>query len=88
MLSHSSLDALISYTPEEMADQNRAHELSEVSKEVDINIDEGHHDQQKHTPSRHIENVVRVRRLFSTTQLFMFSLTNMGLWEGMCTYVS
>lgn len=34
-----------------------------------------------------IDSQTRVRRLFSTTQIFIFSLTYMGLWEGMCTYV-
>lgn len=71
-----------------MADRHAPQEMSEHSKEIDINVheDDGQkqHDQKASAPKT-IENAVRVRRLFSTAQLFMFSLTNMGLWEGMCT---
>lgn len=31
------------------------------------------------------EDQTRTRRLFSTSQLFAFSLTYMAVWEGMCT---
>lgn len=32
-----------------------------------------------------IEHQTRTRRLFSSSQLFAFSLTYMAVWEGMCT---
>lgn len=71
-----------------MADRNAPQEMSEHSKDIDVDVHEDYgqkqHDQKTSAPET-IESAVRVRRLFSTAQLFMFSLTNMGLWEGMCT---
>lgn len=64
-------------------DENGSYELTETSKDLDIRVSE---DGPKPVVAAAVENQVRVRRLFSTAQLFMFSLTSMGLWEGMCTY--
>lgn len=57
-------------------------QLSEVN-EVD-GINEETHGSHAPAPAA-IDSQVRIRRLFSFTQIFMFSLTYMGLWEGMCT---
>ncbi len=38
-----------------------------------------------HAPGQNLESVTRVRRLFSFSQIFAFSLTFMSTWEGMNT---
>ena len=54
-------------------------------KNVDVVVEEKQSAKPTMSVPGTIESQTRVRRLFSTAQIFMFSLTYMGLWEGMCT---
>lgn len=78
-----------------MNEAARSYEMRRRSKGSDILVSEDIHDhdhdhdrvQEKTRPlvPTTLDSQVRIRRLFSFTQIFMFSLTYMGLWEGMCT---
>lgn len=67
-------------------DHGDAYELNETSKGMTAKVSEEDYDPKgSASVPGGVESQVRVRKLFSTAQLFMFSLTSMGLWEGMCT---
>lgn len=72
-----------------MDETDKSYEMRERRKSADVRVDESTYvrvDEKHHSsvPAT-IDSQVRIRRLFSFTQIFMFSLTYMGLWEGMCT---
>lgn len=70
----------------QVMNQGEVYELNETSKGMDVKVSEEDFDAKASAsvPGT-VESQVRVRKLFNTAQLFMFSLTSMGLWEGMCT---
>jgi choline transport protein len=64
-----------------MDEAAKSFEMRERRKSADVRVD---NIDRPSVPAT-IDSQVRIRRLFSFTQIFMFSLTYMGLWEGMCT---
>ncbi|OAG37287.1 hypothetical protein AYO21_08472 [Fonsecaea monophora] len=81
-----------------MSDHSEAYELHKVDKDVQLTVNRfANHKTSDHAESGYgaasnvggngqtIESVTRVRRLFSFSQIFAFSLTFMSTWEGMNT---
>lgn len=72
--------------PSQNMNRSEVYELNETSKGMNAQVLEDDFDAKGSASAPGtVESQVRVRKLFNGTQLFMFSLTNMGLWEGMCT---
>lgn len=62
-----------------------SYEMSGQGKNVNVMVQEKGAGNPAVSVPATVESQTRVRRLFSTAQIFMFSLTYMALWEGMCT---
>lgn len=67
-----------------MDDADSSYEMKQREKRATVQAIQLHERARAEAPAG-IDTQVRIRRLFSFTQIFMFSLTYMGLWEGMCT---
>lgn len=73
-----------------MADHNGGIEMRKMSKEIQSSVDDVPRKHHGMTPSdgprgESLDSIVKIRRLFSFSQLFAFSLTFMSTWEGMNT---
>src|ERR1700710_391968 len=73
-----------------MADHNGgAVEMRKMGKVVHTSVE---YPEEQAAPigvhGENLESITKIRRLFSFSQLFAFSLTFMSTWEGMNTYVS
>jgi len=63
-----------------MGHNDSSYEMTDHDKAVDVRVHEKHAGRPVAPVPATIESQTRVRRLFSTAQIFMFSLTYMGLW--------
>ena len=72
-----------------MADHTGALEMRKVSKEIETSVNDVRKEpgatSLDEPRGESLESIVKIRRLFSFSQLFAFSLTFMSTWEGMNT---
>lgn len=90
-MASSSVRRLSQQTGLDVIDQeNKSFELRRRSKDAGVQaitseVSDDAHDHSLAPIPATIDSQVRIRRVFSFTQIFMFSLTYMAVWEGMCT---
>lgn len=63
-----------------MERQRDSYEMADNGRNASVRVQK-----DQYSVPASIDSQVRIRQLFSFSQIFMFSLTYMGLWEGMCT---
>lgn len=76
---------LVRVLVDEMDRNGGSYEMNGQDKNMNVLVEEKDAGKPAVSVPATVESQTRVRRLFSTAQIFMFSLTYMALWEGMCT---